>query len=387
MKLINKYLYLLQLEEYQSNRLTDWKKKYEIENFQENKGKLKMTFRIRITAIIGKILSPIIGLHQSILLGNDLLGIIFGFSQEIIIYFAWLKLHFYPRITKIIITGSYGKTSFKEMLSWVLAEKFQILSTPGNINTRIGIARLLLTKLNKKTQVLIIEAGAYKQGEIKDICRLVKPDFGVVTIIGWMHLHRFGSLDNIRKAKLEIVPFIKDQQKLFIPETDHIFIDFEKTIIAIAKQLGLDESQIQKRIKSFEKPDHRLKITKINNLVTLLDDTYNSNPVGFARAISQLAKYKQEQKIIATPGMIDLGEKQFELNSIAAQQASKVADIFVIIGQTNKKALEDGVKKSKNNRLKVVNIEAKDNLYLCLSSYLNKPTVILHENDLPDNYS
>lgn len=386
MKLIRKYLYLLQLEEYQSDRFTRWLEKYDINSLEENKGRLKNTWRIKITAVGASILSFFVGLRSAITIVNNFLTNIFWLGQQIIIALAWIKLQFYPKLIKIVITGSYGKTSFKEMLSWVLADKYQVVSTPGNINTNIGIAQTILRKINRGKQIFVVEAGAYRRGEIKQICRLVKPDFGVVTIIGWMHLPRFGSLDNIRKAKLEIVPFIRDKQKLFTPETDHIFIDFEKTIIAIAEQLGIDETKIIKRIKSFEKPDHRLKVTKINNLVTLLDDTYNSNPAGFAKAVDQLAGYKKEQKIIATQGMVDLGEMQHDLNLQAAQTAAKITNIFVIIGSENKQALEDGIKKAKNNKLEVVFLEPKDNLYLSLSKYLNKPTVILHENDLPDNY-
>jgi len=386
MENLNKYLYLLQLEEYQTDRFIDWLDKYAIENLEERKGKLKNTIRIRLTRKITRLLVHFSKPQKAIINANNFLGNFFTLAELLIVWTATVKLSFYPKLTRIIITGSYGKTTFKEKLAWLLSQKYQVLNTPGNINTRIGIARLILNKLTHKDQIFIIEAGAYKRGEIKSICQMVKPDFGIVTIIGWMHLSRFKILENIRKTKLEIVPFIKDSHKLFIPEKDHQFIDFDQILIEIAFQLGFDRIQAQTRLSSFQQPEHRLVEKQLNEYVTLLDDTYNSNPLGFEKAINQLASYKKLQKILVTPGMIDLGEKQDSLNEEITQKVAKIADIFVIVGETNQQSLEEGIKKADNKNLTVLKINPEDDLYLTLSTYLNKPTVILHENDLPDNY-
>jgi len=213
MKEIKKLIYLLQLEEYQTERYFSWLKKHPIEKLEERKNKLRWTPRVIFTLVISALLSPFIKAERAVGFTNRLLEPIFELVEEIIVFLAKLKLKFYPHLIKIIITGSYGKTTFKEMLAYVLEAQYSVLKTPQNINTRLGIAQMVIKKLKREHQVMIIEAGAYQEGEIRQICQLIRPSFGVATIIGWMHLERFKTLANIRKTKLEIVPFIKDKEK------------------------------------------------------------------------------------------------------------------------------------------------------------------------------
>jgi UDP-N-acetylmuramoyl-tripeptide--D-alanyl-D-alanine ligase len=385
MKNLRKYLFLLQLEEYQNDQFLEWLKHYRIEDLQERKRQLKFTWRIRLTQILASLLSLFSNPVRSITLANSIIAMKFRFLEILLTFSASLKLKFYPRLTKIVITGSYGKTTFKEMLSWVLKGKYEVLTTTSNINTRIGIARIILDHLNKRYHIFVVEAGAYRQGEIRDICRLINPQYGIITIFGWMHLNRFGNFENIKKAKMELVDVIKDKGKLFVPDKDHQFIDFEKTVTDIARSLGLTEIQIKSRLVSFSNPEHRLSISKLNSQVTLLDDAYNSNPHSFSRAITELAKYPRTQKIIVTPGMIDLGEEQFEFNEVAAKEAAEVVDLFVIIGHTNKEALAQGIRDS-GKKINVVYLTKDEDLFSNLTTHLRPPTVILIENDLPDNY-
>ena len=113
------------------------------------------------------------------------------------------------RIKKLIIigiTGSYGKTSVKEILSAVLSAKYKVLKTPENINTDIGIANFIIE--NKEAldnyDVFIIEMGAYRVGDIDRICDIVNPDYSILTGINESHIERFGSLENIIKGKFEL---------------------------------------------------------------------------------------------------------------------------------------------------------------------------------------
>src|SRR3989344_1619662 len=107
---------------------------------------------------------------------------------------------------KIIgITGSYGKTTTKEVIASILAQKFKVLKTPENFNTPLGIARFILKGLSNDTEVLVVEMGAYRRGDIMELCGLTPPDIAVLTGINESHLERFGSLENTVKAKFEIV--------------------------------------------------------------------------------------------------------------------------------------------------------------------------------------
>lgn len=386
-KNLRKLLYLLQLEEYQTARYFAWLKKNKIENLQEKKGRLKITPRIVLTFFFSFFLMPFGGLVKGIGLANNFLAFIFGILGKLVIFLAKIKLKFFPHLIKIVITGSYGKTTFKERLAFVLASKYLVFKTPGNINTTLGIAIEILKNLKKQHQILIIEAGAYKKGEIREICQLIKPDYGIITIIGWMHLERFGTVEKIRVAKFEIKEFIKNKKQFFYPLKDHEFIDFKKTIKTIAEDLGISAEVFKERMKNFIPPLHRLTIEKINPNLLILDDSYNANPLGFEKAIKKLKSYKNYQKVVVTPGMIELGSKQADLNEQAAFESSKVADILMIVGETNKKALVKGAQKAKRKNLKIIFLDKDENFQAKLNPYLRPPTVILLENDLPDHYS
>lgn len=385
LSLFKKYLYLLQLEEYDSSRFLDWLKKYKIENLEERKKKLVFTPRIFLTGILSFFISIFINSKTSIVTANNSVSIFFCLIEEIVVILAKIKLKAHPKLINIIITGSYGKTTFKEKLAFVFSKKFNVLKTPENINTRIGIALTILKNLNKIHEIFVIEAGAYKTSDIKEICEFVSPEFGIITSIGYMHLERFETIENIRSTKMEIAAFVKEKGCLFLPQKDHQMLDFDKTITTIANHLGIDTKQIENSLNDFVEPKHRLSETKLSNQIALLDDSYNSNPLGFAKAIKKLSQFKRHQKIIVTPGMIELGKMQFTLNQQAAELASKIADIFAIVGETNKAALESGIKKS-GKRIIVCHIGKNQLFDQIISPFLKPPSVILIENDLPDNY-
>lgn len=388
MKKIKKLLYLLQLEEYDTDRYFMWLKKNDVNRVEERKNVLKWTARIYLIFVLTILLSVFSSREKAVGYANNLIIPLFSFFEEILVLLAKIKLSLYPKLIRIVITGSYGKTTFKEMLAWVLQEKYNVLSTSGNINTRIGITKMILGKLQKKHEILIVEAGAYKKGEIKKICELIKPAIGIITVIGWMHLERFKTIENVRSAKMELADFIKDENNFFYPSSNNEFIDFEKTIKVIGKKLGLKEEEIDERLKSFVTPENRLREKQVNKNLVVIEDNYNSNPLGFEKALQMLAKkYKKWQKIVVTAGMIELGEKQFELNEELAENTVEVADVFIIIGETNKEALTFGAKKAKNKKIQVIWWPKEKNTEGELSSFLRPPTVILKENDfLPDNY-
>lgn len=133
-------------------------------------------------------------------------------SKDWYIEKAYKKLQKYSKKNRdgktplvIGVTGSYAKSSTKEFIAQILEKKFTVLKTPETKNTPIGVARTILTGLKQNTQIFVVEMGAYKRGEIAEICRLVRPDIGVLTAVSTQHLSLFGSIDNTKKAKYELI--------------------------------------------------------------------------------------------------------------------------------------------------------------------------------------
>ncbi|RLC35455.1 hypothetical protein DRH14_00995 [Candidatus Shapirobacteria bacterium] len=380
---LKKYLYLLQLEEYDNQRFISWIKKNDIDQLTEKKGKLKYTLKIISIFPIVILLSPFFKTTKSIIVANNFLNIFRFIIKKTTIFLAKTKLLFFPKLHKIIITGSYGKTTFKEKLTHVLSSKYLVLKTPDNLNTEIAIAKLILFHLKQKHAFLIIEAGAYQPGDIRKICQFVKPNIGIVTIIGWMHLERFKNINQIRKTKLEIIPFIKNKNNLFFPKNNHEFINTVQTINQIANKFHVNHKEVNLRLKTFPKLKHRLTIDTKNPKLIIIDDTYNSNPLGFKKALLKLKTFSKYQKILVTPGMIELGNKQYNLNKQIIKFADKIVDIFIIVGKTNQKAMIDGLC---NSQHKILTIKSNQNWGQILSPHLKPPTAILLENQLPDHY-
>ena len=105
----------------------------------------------------------------------------------------------------IAVTGSYGKTMTKEMIHRVLSSRFVVYRTRGNLNTPFGVAMEVVNYLKPRHQILVAEAGMDRLGEIAKTCGIIKPQIGVITAVGEMHLEKLRTLENIRKAKAELL--------------------------------------------------------------------------------------------------------------------------------------------------------------------------------------
>ncbi len=130
--------------------------------------------------------------------------------KNLIIFRAKRKIALFPKITIIGITGSYGKTTMKEIIATVLAEKYTVLKTPDSVNTPVGIARLILDKLDASIHIMIIEMGAHHKRDIATLCALTPPDIAMLTGINEAHLERFGMIENTIAAKCEIIDHAKN---------------------------------------------------------------------------------------------------------------------------------------------------------------------------------
>lgn len=345
-----------------------------------------------------------------------------------------------PRV--VGITGSFGKTSTKVYVAHLISGTFSTLASPASFNNRAGLARTVNESLAPGTEVLIAEMGTFKKGEIAELCSWMKPQISAITSIGPVHLERFGTEDNIVMAKSEItvgaevvVLNIDDyrlaevarklseagEKKIWKVSGEDIHadvsvrdddegnlilyanqkrvgsmpdIDISRTnlaiAVAIALELGVSETTIAEALPTLPVAKNRLNVSTTEKGITVLDDTYNSNPAGARLALRALERRRSSQgrSVVVTPGMIELGSKQFEENSLLAKAVSKIATDIVIVGYTNRRALLEGVENAKAAGLtpNVVLMSNRKQAVSWVRSNLISGDSVLYENDLPDHF-
>ena len=155
--------------------------------------------------------------------------------------------------------------------------------------------------------------------------------------------------------------------------------------IAIAKHLGLTKEQIINGVAKIEPIPHRLQILPTNNGTIVIDDAFNSNPVGSKMALDVLGKFSG-RKIIITPGMVELGEEEYELNKEFGKHMAEKVDIAILVGVKRSEPIEKGLKEKKFNELNIYVVNTLEEATQTLAKLTQKGDVVLFENDLPDNY-
>lgn len=347
------------------------------------------------------------------------------------------KLSSCKNLKVIGVTGSYGKTSVKEFLYAMLKTQYQVLKTPESYNTVLGIAKVIDLELDSFYQYFICEMGAYKRGEIKEIAEMVKPQYAILTGINEQHLEMFGSLENTVRAKFELIDALpadgivvingdselirdnaKKYQRNFVVyglgdfnfSAQNIKINEQGTtfdllldnkvyscktrlfgrsqienIVAAATmafQLGVKPPKIVEAIASLSSVPHRLEVKQSGD-VLIIDDAYNSNVTGFREALHLLENFQDRQKVIVTPGIVDLGGETFEIHQKLGVVAGKICDAVILVGESGRtRGLASGVADSS----KIHWINSIKDLHSMLKTLAFKNPVVLLENDLPDNY-
>ena len=343
-------------------------------------------------------------------------------------------------MTVIGITGSYGKTSTKYFLNSILSYRFESLMTPASYNTTMGVVRTVRENLKPTTSHFVVEMGARHLGEIKEICDIVHPNMGIIASIGPQHLETFGSLDNVVKAKMELYDAVKQNGTVFLNidsdpiyenlptegkivtygikrDADYMAYDlsvsemgisfYVKTpegeterfttkllgahnvlnilgAVSVAHKLGMSLKSMTVPVACLEAVPHRLEI-KGGGENVIIDDAYNSNPIGAKAALDAL-NLCDGMKIIITPGMVELGDREYELNKIFGTQIAEICDYVCLVGADHiyDGLVEAGFDESKIFRTK--DVREAINHATSLKSTKNGKKYILLENDLPDNY-
>src|SRR3989344_7605319 len=234
------HLYMLQLENYDLRRYFRALAHQWLAPEEKMRQEIRWSTKIKIIlaiALILQVLAALYLIHTVFLLIAALvvffhipavfyaLAVIIFFPidyvlKQTIIGLAKRKITLFPDLKIIGITGSYGKTTMKEILATLLAEHYTVLKTPDNINTLIGIARLILKKLTGTTDIFIVEMGAYERGDIRTLCEITPPRISIITGINEAHLERFGSIENTIAAKFEIAHHAFKKTVVILNEDD-----------------------------------------------------------------------------------------------------------------------------------------------------------------------
>ncbi len=244
----------------------------------------------------------------------------------------------------------------------------------------MGIAITVL-RLPLTCQIFICEMDAWFPGEIATVCRLICPEVGIVTAIGPMHLERFhDDYDALVRAQMELIDAIP-KGGLACKPTDGDDGVSVNTYKEIAKRFTVPEDHVDRVLQNPPQVHHRAEIMKTNG-ISIIDDAYNANPVGFRRALKKLENLKAKKRILVTPGMIEMGARQAVENEATAKEAAKICDVVIVIGETNKQALMIGAKKAK----KLVWVKDLEEAKSVLAQEATPESAVLFENDLPDHY-
>jgi UDP-N-acetylmuramoyl-tripeptide--D-alanyl-D-alanine ligase len=296
----------------------------------------------------------------------------------------------------LAITGTNGKTTTKEMIAAILSKRYKVHYTKGNLNNHLGVPLTILSA-PEGTEMMIIEMGASHIGEIKNLCLIANPDYGIITNIGFAHIEGFGSPEGIVKAKSELyehlrkvngVALYNDKSTLLselifkiinraVPYSDPTGIELSleeipsgmnlelsatyfhttynistkifgnynleniKAAIATGLFFEVEMKDIVKALKEFQPADNRSQI-KITQQNTLICDSYNSNPTSMRLTLESFSGVQADHKIVILGDMLELGEKSLEehVNVLKIVESYNFENVMLVGPQFQKVALK-----------------------------------------------
>ncbi len=353
------------------------------------------------------------------------------------------KLKSMNNLSVIGITGSYGKTSSKNILNDILSIKYNSVPTPKNFNTPFGLMITINNYIDKFADVFIAEMGACQEGDINELCRLVHPKYGIITTIGVAHLATFKTRENIQKTKFELIENLPSDGMAILNADDEwqrsynikndvpvkwigidndadvmakniklsadgtkfdiVFKDddnsykFETKLlgyhnvynilsaVALGKEMGMSIEQLMAGVSRAKPTEHRLELKKSGN-INIIDDAYNSNPTGSKMALDVL-KMMPGKHIVVTPGMVELGDEEDEKNREFGRFIASSADEVILVGKQKTKPIYQGLLDENFDEKKIHVINDVMNAFDMIQNLKSDNTYVLLENDLPDIFN
>ena len=339
--------------------------------------------------------------------------------------------------TRIAIVGSFGKTTAKEILATILGEGFHVAATPGNMNTPIGISRFA-RKLTGKEDILIVEFGEGKSGDVKELSELTRPTMGMITGINESHLESFKSLESTISTIFELVEYVSKDAIVYKNKENGILADLvspkdaygysqagvngwkisdvktdlhwtsftikkDKTTInahtklighhtvgvtaaaiSIASELGMSVKHIEAGLGKIKPFEHRMDPRQLHG-AWVIDDTYNGNSDGVRAGLALLKESKAKRRIYVTPGLVEQGSKTEEVHIEVGKQAAKSADVVVLMKNSVTDYIVSGLEKA-GFKGKLTLIDDPLEFYTNLEHFVAAGDVVLMQNDWTDNY-
>lgn len=347
-----------------------------------------------------------------------------------------------PELIKVGITGSYGKTTTKNIVTNILNSKFYTLMTPHSFNTPMGITRTIREYLKRVHEVFVCEMGADHVGDINYLMKMVKPKYGIVSSIGPQHLNTFGKLENIINEKMQEIEMLPEdgvgiinvdneyiakypirnickvisvgynnQNADYVAKKVTISMDgttftckingkdykFKTKLlgehnitnillgIALATEMGIEPKDIVKAVEDLKQVEHRLETKNINGF-NFIDDAFNSNPSGSKFALKTLS-LMPGKRVVVTPGLIDLGEFENKANYEFGKSMLDTTDFVILVGKNQTRFIYKGLKDSGYNMDNVLVVDKINEAFNYVYNNFKPSDTILLENDLPDAFN
>jgi UDP-N-acetylmuramoyl-tripeptide--D-alanyl-D-alanine ligase len=352
------------------------------------------------------------------------------FMRNRIINKARLKREKFPNLLVVGVTGSYGKTSTKEFLYSILADKFgrdKILKTSEHQNSEVGISQCVLNNLNENHKIFVVEMGAYNRGGIKLLCSIVKPKIGVLTGINEQHMATFGSQENIIKGKYELIESLpkgclpdgsqgaaffngnnkycadlynetlrRGSVRAFSYGRDARFFGEENIFgaIAAAKELGMTEEEIKTAVDKIENKMPGIKVKEGTGGLKIIDATYSANPDGVIANLEYLRNNFngnpstgfRARKIIVMPCLIELGGASKEVHKRIGKKIAEVCDLAVITTLDRLKEIKEGAASAEvlpSQKCEVIFMENQKKIFEKVKSTTKSGDAVLLESRVP----
>ena len=346
-------------------------------------------------------------------------------------------------LIRIGITGSWGKTSVKFILGTLLEEKYHTLVTPASFNTPMGVTKVIRTKLEPGHRVFVSEMGARHVGDIKEMCRLVHPEIGIITSVGPQHLDTFKTVERVTRTKYELIEALpaegfavfaddagicrelyeKTETEKMIsgldPSKDDVWaegirstgegstfllctkdlripcktallgeLNIRNILVCacVCLKLGMTGEQIARGIEKIRPVEHRLQLIPNPGGMTVIDDAFNSNIKGAIQAFRVL-KEMSGTRILVTPGMVELGAQEAAMNREFGKAAADCCDYALLIGKKRSAAISEGLTENGFPKERIVVLNSLAEATEWLQKNVRAGDTVLFENDLPDNYT
>ncbi|MDD5221300.1 MAG: UDP-N-acetylmuramoyl-tripeptide--D-alanyl-D-alanine ligase [Candidatus Pacebacteria bacterium] len=349
-------------------------------------------------------------------------------------------------LTVIAITGSYGKTTTKEILYAILSEKFKTLKTKEHINAEVGIAKTIINELDNQ-EIFIVETGAYEKGKINQVCQMVKPRMGILTGINQQHLSTFGSQENIIKAKFELIQSLpsegigfvnidnefirkkldednfvvqklvfvgKDKKELANIWAENIIAEREKFLftlkdkegtavdfainmpgshnvinallaIVASHHLGIDYSEIARILGRTQFLQKAIEVKKGKSGLSIIDSSYSANSDGVMSALEYLSLWPNK-RILVMPSLIELGSASKDVHFMIGQKIAEICDLAIIIKDDQFKAIQEGAVSAGMDVNRIVSISNLKEVYKKIMEFSSEGDAVLLEGRIPESF-